>query len=200
MIDEEDERSTGDLVRALVQDYDECCALLVQRVEEGKRHPDGTVDADDQFEARQLVRAAFAFIEGATFVLKIEALFRSEERGVELTDPEAHFIFEVDWRLRRGRVVQTDAKISLLENVDFAFRVLEKASLLDEPIFNKNEAWWVALRESAQIRDRLTHPRWASDLDIAPSEVVTVMTAVRGFHDTMYALLTMGPVGGVGGA
>ncbi len=85
-----DEWTTADLLEALDSDYRRCYQQIITRLDEGERDEKGNISADYEFEARQLIRAAFAYIEGAVFVIKIEASFNCEEKGIELTPQQHH--------------------------------------------------------------------------------------------------------------
>jgi hypothetical protein len=187
--DEADDRTTGDLLIALGSDFERCYEHLLKRLDEGERFPDGTVSADDQFEARQLVRAAFAYIEGAVHVLKVDSSLRADENSVVLLPQEQHFIFECDFDLNeKGEVVEKPAKIPLAKNIRFAFSIFAKAAKSDY-VFDANAKWWSQLKEAIRIRDRLMHPRWSSDLDVSPRELIAVIDAKHGLDEVLHALV-----------
>lgn len=184
-----DERTTGDLLLVLESDYKRCYSLLLARIDEGERLEGGSVSADYEFEARQLFRAAFAYIEGATYILKMEAIFNCEEKGIELTPQQRHLIFEADFDLNeKGKVIKRRAKISLLKNIRFAFAVFAEANGIISQ-FNPSEEWWFLLRKAILVRDRLMHPRDPSDLDVTPAETTIVVRAKAGFDEVLYSML-----------
>ena len=186
---EEEDRTTGELLLALDGDYRRCYSMVVQRLDEGERLPDGTISADYELDARQLIRAAFAYIEGATFVLKIEASFNAEENGIELLPQQSHFIFEADFDLSdKGEILEKAAKIPLSKNVRFAFNVFAEANQIGFA-FDPSVEWWSSFRESVRVRDRLTHPRMPSDLDVSPREVIAMIKAKTGFDEVLHFLL-----------
>ena len=183
------ERTTTELLQTLDSDYRECYSQLLKRLDEGERTEDGTIPAGNGFAERQLIRAAFAYIEGATYVLKIEALFNAEEKGIDLTPQQSHFIFEADFDLNdEGEVTQRPAKISLARNIRFAISIYEQANGL-APHFDPNAEWWSLLRKSIRVRDRLMHPRWPTDLDVAPAETIAMAKAKAGFDEVLETLL-----------
>lgn len=186
---EEDARTTRELLLALDDDYRRCYSEVIDRLNEGTRQADGTIDADHEFDARQLIRTAFAYIEGATYILKIEASFNADENGIELTPQQQHFIFEADFGLSdKGDVLEKPAKIPLSKNVRFAFNVFAEANGVDFH-FDASAEWWSLFRDSVHVRDRLTHPRMPSDLDVSPSEVIAMVKAKAGFDEVLYFLL-----------
>ena len=170
-------------------DYRECYSQLLNRLDEGERAEDGTISADYEFAARQLIRTAFAYIEGETHVLKIEASFNAEENSIDPTPHQSHFIFEADFDLNdKGEVVQRPAKISLARNIRFAFSIFERANGLASHLY-PNAKWWSLLRESIRVRDRLMHPRWPADLDVTPTETIAMVQAKAGFDEILETLL-----------
>jgi hypothetical protein len=188
----EDDRTTADLLLALDEDYRRCYEQVLKRLDEGERNEHGHIYADHGFDARQLIRSAFAYIEGATFVLKIEASFNSEEKGVAFTPQQHHFIFEVDFDLNdKGEIIERPAKISLTKNIRFSFAVFAYANKIDNNL-DVSLKWWAKLKEAIKVRDRLMHPRFMSDLDVSPQEVIATITAKAGFDEALHALIESG--------
>lgn len=183
------EQTTGDLLETLDSDYRRCYSQVLMRLEEGERSEDGCISADYEFDARQLIRAAFAYIEGAIYLLKIEALFNFEENGIELSPQQSHFIFEANFDLNdKGEIVQRPAKIPLTKNIRFAFRIFAEANGI-ESCFDPTAEWWPLLQDSIRVRDRLMHPRLPSDLDVTPKETITMVKAKAGFDELLHVLL-----------
>lgn len=189
MVKEDDDRTTAELLLMLDEDYRRCYAQILKRLEEGERDENGCIDADYEFDARQLIRTIFAYIEGATFILKTEASFNSDEKGFELTAQQHHFIFEADFDLNdKGEVIQKPAKISLTKNIRFAFSVFAQANGIANTL-DASVGWWAKLKEAIKVRDRLMHPRLPSDLDVSPQEVLAAIQAKVGFDETLHSLL-----------
>ncbi|MDR5873801.1 hypothetical protein [Vreelandella gomseomensis] len=181
-----DERNSSELILTLGEDFKRCYASVLKDVEEGEKQADGTTIADHEFNARQLVRAGFAYIEGVSFSLKVAAIDDAIENGVNLTQAEIDFAFEVSHQLNdKGDIVKFNAHISLTKNIKFAFNLYSKAHELNKS-FDAGLTWWSDLKKAIKVRDRLMHPRTPEDLDIAPSEVVTVISAVRGFESLLF--------------
>ncbi|ODS91171.1 MAG: hypothetical protein ABS45_12040 [Comamonas sp. SCN 65-56] len=188
--DIDDHRTTRELLETLDADYRKCYQHVIRQLNVADRTEDGLISADTEFEARQLIRAAFAYIEGATYILKVEASFNSEERGVELTPQQQHFIFEADFEINdKGEVTQKPAKIPLVKNIRFAFSIFAEANGIPHKLDTKAE-WWQLLLDSIRVRDRLMHPREPSDLDVAPSETIAMIKAKGGFDAELQGLLS----------
>lgn len=179
------DRHTGELIMTLSNDFERCLENVKQDVQEGVKQDDGSTLADHEFNARQLVRSAFAYIEGVSFAMKIAAIDDAITNEVELSQAEIDFAFEISYQLNdKGEIIKGSPHIKLTRNIRFAFNLYSKAHSLDK-VFNAGEEWWSKLKESIKIRDRLMHPRSPEDLDIEPSEVITVAAAVRGFESLL---------------
>ena len=184
-----DEKTTGELLIELDSDYQRCYEQIIKRLDEGERDENGITHAETEFDSRQLIRSTFAYIEGAMFVLKIEATFNAEEKGVELTNQQQQFIFEIDFNLNdKGEVFEYAARISLTKNIRFAFAVFAEANKLENTLDTGSD-WWSKLKSSIKVRDRLTHPRFPADLDVSPKEVIEAITAKVGFDETLHKIV-----------
>ncbi|MBH2846077.1 hypothetical protein I6U52_20220 [Serratia marcescens] len=152
---------------------------------------DNSIIADHEFNARQLVRAGFAYIEGGSFSLKVAAIDDAINNSIELTQADIDFAFEVSYQLNdKGNIVEGTAHINLTKNIKFAFNLYSKAHQLNKP-FDSGLSFWSDLKKSIKIRDRLMHPRAPEDLDIEPKEVITVIAAVRGFESLLIEYIGM---------
>ncbi len=85
--------------------------------------------------------------------------------------------------------MQKPAKIPLAKNIRFAFSVFAEANGT-KPTLDVGSEWWSKLQESIRVRDRLTHPRSPSDLDVSPSEVISTVVAKSGFDEALHALIS----------
>lgn len=188
--EDDDDRTTAELLVTLDSDYRKCYQHVIRQLNLADKTSDGQILADTDFEARQLIRTAFAYIEGATFVLKTEATFNAEEKNVELTAQQQHFIFEADFEINdKGQVKQKAAKIPLVKNILFAFSVFAEANRLQYKL-DTNARWWTLMLSSIRVRDRLMHPRTPSDPDVTPEETVAMIEAKVGFDEELHALLS----------
>lgn len=188
--DDYDDRTTGEVLTTLDSDYLKCYQHVIRQLNVAEKNEDGDIIAvDTDFESRQMVRAAFAYVEGATFVLKTAAVFDAEERGIELTPQQQHFIFDVDFDLsENGDVIQKSSKISLAKNIRFAFAVYAESNEVENTL-DPGAKWWSLLKESIRVRDRLTHPRYPSDLDVSPDEIIAMIEAKSGFDAALHEIV-----------
>jgi hypothetical protein len=78
------ERTTRELIETLGEDYDRCYREILKSFDAGTIDADGNLEADYEFHARQLVRAAFTYIEGVTFSVKASTAWKCMQDGVEI--------------------------------------------------------------------------------------------------------------------
>lgn len=186
------EATTRELIETLGDDYDRCYRELLKSFDEGEIDSDGNLDADYEFHARQLIRAAFAYIEGVTFSVKATAAAKCMDTGLPISPQERYLAVEVDYDLNdKGEVVERPAQIKLTRNIRFAFALTERANKL-RPLFDPSVDWWSSLRESMRVRDRLMHPRMPGDLDVTPNELLTVIKAKNGFVKLLERYIELG--------
>jgi hypothetical protein len=148
----------------------------------GKRLPDGTIHANYEYHARQLIRSIFAFIEAVTFSVKIGAAERCDTRGLGYSEAERLFVAETEFALKdNGEIFERPAHIRLADNIRFAFRLQEKSRGMTDA-FNANVKWWACLKSSIKVRDRIMHPKMPEDVDISPDEIINALEAYKGFQ------------------
>ncbi len=181
----DDDRTTKELIEILGTDYEYFHGEIISRLDEGEKGQDGLTSADFQFEARQLVRAAFAYIEAVTFSVKVHSAMVCDRNDVYLSDAERNFIGEIQFSLNdKGEVVERAAQIKLTQNIRFAFNLLARSRQIESK-FDPSTEWWSCLRSSIRVRDRLMHPRLPVDLDISIKELLDVMKAKHGFDQLL---------------
>ena len=174
-------RSTSELIEVLGNEVSRCHEELLKAIDEGTVDSSGNVEADYEYQARQLVRTIFAFIEGVTFSMKVKAASHCLDKGIEITDGERFFAVDQDHILTdTGRVIERPAHIRLSDNVRFASALQEKALGIAKP-FDSSCEWWSCFKSSIKVRDRLTHPKMPEDIDVSGDEIVSVLTAYEGF-------------------
>lgn len=177
-----DERTTSEVIRVLGEDCYRCHAELVAALDSGDVSEDGSVDADYEYNARQLIRAIFAYIEAVTFSVKAWSAGRCMETGIEITPQERYFATDTAYELNDcGEVVEAMAKISLARNIRFALAIHRKARRVEQP-FDASVEWWSCLKQAIRLRDRLTHPKMPGDLDVSGEDIVNALKAKEGFE------------------
>lgn len=184
-----DERTTREVLEELGEDCQRCHAALVACIDAGEVEADGSVTADYEFYARQLVRAIFAYIEATTFSVKAWSAGYCMDNGIEISPQERYFATDTEYEINdRGEVVEGIAKLSLARNIRFALALRRKAHGIAEP-FDASVDWWCCLREAIRVRDRLTHPKLPGDLDLTGDDIVKVLRAKDGFEDELMSHL-----------
>lgn len=179
----DDERTTRELMDQLGEDCNRCHAELVACIDAGEVDEDGSVHAEYEFHARQLIRAVFAYIGAVTFSVKAWSAAYCMDQGIEITPQERYFATDTEYEINeRGDIVEAAAKISLPRNIRFALAMKRKAHRIAEP-FDASVEWWSCLREAIKIRDRLTHPKMPGDLDVSGDDIVKVLKAKQGFEE-----------------
>jgi hypothetical protein len=123
-----DEKTTSELIIALGNDYEHFHEEIIQRIDEGESDEEGNTVTDFQFEARQLIRTAFAYIEAVTFSAKVTAIKICLDNKIPVTPAERYFAAEVQYHLNdKGEVIEKPAQIRLSQNVRFMMRMLESS-------------------------------------------------------------------------
>src|SRR5438093_13712317 len=118
------ERTTQELIEKLGNDVDRCHAGLIQCIDAGDTASDGSVTADYEYHARQLIRAILAYVEGVTFSVKLSAVAKCLESGIGVSDHERYLAAEIDADVDdKGNVVERPAKLHLASNMRFAFQL-----------------------------------------------------------------------------
>lgn len=175
------ERTTSELIETLGDDVTRCHGELISAFDAGHVDGDGQMHADYEYHARQLIRVIFAFIEAVTFSAKVWAANHCIEHDRDITDGERYFSVDIEHMLTdKGEVIERSAHIRLADNIRFAFALQEKA--LGVPnLFAPSSEWWSCLKTSIKVRDRLTHPKFAEDVDVSGDEIVTALKAYEGF-------------------
>lgn len=135
-------------------------------------------DAD----ARSYVRAAFAYSEALSFFFRRMAHAMHFARDRALTEEELVLLQEVGPTVDdHGKVKLSRRWLSSEGGLLFGFRVLLKAlGPPQEPPLGKG---WENYRRGIDIRDRLTHPKTESDLDVSAADLETIHGAVQWIND-----------------
>lgn len=132
---------------------------------------------------RVLVRSIFSFVEALSFALRqvvveSDVLARLSPAEVTLARDQS---FEVS---SSGHVKQRSARIATLGGVRLTFNLAAKASA-SAVCLDTDSVGWQSLVASLAVRDRLTHPKQAQDLDVSDTEVRCAVEAFRWFDATI---------------
>ena len=158
----DDNKVEGELLNALLSEL----AKELGTILKGKDR-----DKLSQPERRIYVRSVFATIEAYIYVLKQIALrMHPDPKCPTISEAERAFAHEQEYRLTdSGDVITRRTKISLEANIRFAFKLLAKAGSLPSEL-DVSGSEWQSFRRAIKIRDRITHPKSVSDLNISDED------------------------------
>lgn len=133
-----------------------------------------------QVDRRILVRSIFSYIEAVTFATK--ALVLSDPHSSKLAEGERMLASEINYELKStGDVSIRPAKISLASNIRFTFKIFSKVFGSWTPLDTRGHEW-ECVQRSIKVRDRITHPKRATDLFITDAEVDEAHRAIIWFY------------------
>lgn len=142
-------------------------------------------------EKRAGVRATFAMIEGTCFALRRAAVHLANAFGVGLTDGERQMAHEITYALNeKGQVEGKLVQVPTLHNMRFALTLFAKAVNADYEV-PVGEDPYEKLKRSQGVRNRITHPRTADDLQITDQEMEDLATAAQWFENQVGRLYTV---------
>ena len=141
---------------------------------------------DSQFTRRAYIRAAFAYIEGAIWILKQTCLkLVLEQKAVILTHADFALLSDVTYDLKdNGTPFEQVKFLRLPENVRFAFRIFDQlfSYKIDLGVGTKK---WGLFKKTVSVRHRITHPKEPNDLDISEEEIKAAIQVCRWFNKQM---------------
>jgi hypothetical protein len=135
------------------------------------------LEADSQFTRRQFLRAVTAKIE-ATVGGMIRIALGVYRGGEEpFTPAETAMLQERVVESREsGSTYETAAKLTTKANIKFAFAMFTRAVHSDYPL-PADDLEWAALTRTFAIRDRITLPKSALELELSEEELRTAHDA-----------------------
>ena len=145
--------------------------------------------SDTPYARRTVVRAAFAAIEGLTFAIKQECLHRPDDASKHYGASELAMLREETYGVGSKGQVLTQAKfIPLLDNVRFAMAMYRRGSLEGHGL-DLSGLGWQHFRDATVVRNRITHPKRISDLDVLNEDLKAVLGAYEWFMESLVAVL-----------
>jgi hypothetical protein len=146
------------------------------------------------FWGRTIVRSLFAGIEGLCYCNKQIALAAAALKNIDLTSAEVAMLREESYRLNdKGEVESIKSKLGTVPNLAFSLRMLARARGGSYQI-DTTSAGWQAFKTSIRVRDRITHPKDASDLQVTKEEVGSTMNGASWFLDTERGIILATPI------
>ncbi|MDQ1611481.1 MAG: hypothetical protein QOG00_1412 [Pyrinomonadaceae bacterium] len=145
----------------------------------------------NQFWRRTYIRTVFAFIEALIFHIK-RVLLRVYDAGiVEFSPEELAMLREESYDLSdKGDVVTQQKFIPLTKNLKFICKAYVRYTKSNYTL-KVDDSGWDSFKKSIDIRNRLTHPKSASDLDVSDDDIKVVERADNWFKEVTRALLEL---------
>lgn len=141
--------------------------------------------AVEQFTRRTAIRMIYSMIEAMSYLMKQIALSADDPPYSLFSAPERAILAEETYELDPNGIASIKpARLSTLANVRFSFQVLSRVVSLPYTL-DVSQHGWQQVREGIKIRDRLTHPKQASDLTVSEDEILLVVTAYKWFIQCM---------------
>ncbi|MFA9480471.1 hypothetical protein ACERK3_19565 [Phycisphaerales bacterium AB-hyl4] len=146
-------------------------------------------DRTSSFNRRMFVRAIFAGAEGITHLLKTWSLGFANENPGQYTIGEIALLREESYELdRTGTKVKSRSKfVPTAKN--FRFAVVSFMKFDPDFKFDSGGQGWESFKEALAIRNRITHPKKVSDLQIDDDELDTCIDAHQWLIHSSFACL-----------
>lgn len=141
---------------------------------------------DTPYRRRNIVRTFAAAVEGHTSVLLqwVMMVVESMPKKSFFTDAEMALIKDESYRLARGgKVTTAPARLPKVEAFLFSLEMYSK--FWGYPLGSLREGnGWDSFCRALNVRDRLTHPQTASDLEVTSDELSAVAQAAEWWVQT----------------
>lgn len=136
---------------------------------------------------RALIRALIATVEGLAWIYREHVLHIANEIDV-LTEMEkaalSETVFTVD---DTGRISEQRRFLSTVAAIRLTSRIARKFAPDAEPDFGGSG--WVDLKETIFLRNRITHPKEQTDLEISESDIDRAISAFHWFAEVVIDVL-----------
>lgn len=169
-----DEEITEPLLSPLFNDLVDCGNLLDRE--------------DTPFARRTYVRCSFAFIEGHIYWLKDTVRCWLVAHASSPRDVDVNRLAMLQDNLskpgRTGKLESEPLRLPFLHNCAYVIRTAAECVGVDADVFFSDNGWR-EVNNAIGIRHRITHPKNASDLEIADNEMETIGEAHRWIFNCM---------------
>lgn len=170
-----------ELFDVLGSDARRCTVELRSRLAE-----DRTVD---QFWSRTLLRTFFSWVEAQTYEMRLFIRTAHQLGALELSDGEISVMLDVSYELdKRGEPTPRPRFQPIERSMKITYRLFGQFFELNSTLPIGENGWRLFL-ESIQLRNRLTHPKDPSDLDVSYEEAVDMIAAINWYFTNLTALL-----------
>lgn len=134
---------------------------------------------DSQATRRDLIRTAFAAIEGLVWIFRVE-IVDAAEATYGLEEGEKEVLQERQLSVsEQGKISAQTRFLGLIPTVRLVARIASRLNGAEHFDFGSSE--WEAFRKAIAIRNRITHPKCASDLHVSKDDVSKVTGALFWF-------------------
>ena len=130
---------------------------------------------------RNLVRTAYSAIEGAAWIFR-EHVVDALRTSYGLTPDEEAFLADLTYSVSAaGKISSQPRYMSTLTSIRLVSRISERVAPSTKIDFS--ESGWAKLQAATALRNRLTHPKAPSDLDVSETEAEDCIAAMFWLFD-----------------
>jgi hypothetical protein len=142
-----------------------------------------------QYKRRSFVRAFLALVEYDTYNRKQRVLYLHTKGVHRFNESERIMLQEIQPELDdSGRLKLKRRYLRLIDNYRFAIRMFCKAVDIEFTL-PTNEPGWSAFKETVALRNRITHPKKLSEIEISDSQLKSVFDAFEWFKKVYRAIV-----------
>ena len=143
---------------------------------------------DDQATRRDVIRTAFAAIEGLVWILRVEVV-DAAEATYGLDDDERAILRERQLTVsEQGKIVSQTRYLTLTATIRLVARIASRLNGCEHFDFGGHE--WERFRAALSIRNRITHPKCLDDLEVSKADVSKVTGAFFWLLDRLVEVLS----------
>jgi len=144
--------------------------------------------ADNQITRRDMIRTAFAAIEGLVWIFR-EEIVDTAESTYGLEDDERSILRERQLAVSdQGKITVQSRCLPLTTTIRFVARIASRINGFEHFEFGGTE--WDNFRRAIVVRNRITHPKSANDLFVSKADVEQVTNALFWFLGKHVEVLT----------
>jgi hypothetical protein len=138
---------------------------------------------DNQFSRRAYIRSLFSMIEACTWTIKQAVRHELTTNSTKtISAAEYALLSDKTFNLKNSGVPEEQTKyLKLADNIKFTFNYTLKAFNIESSLGVGTQAW-DSFIAAQKIRDRITHPRKSTDLQISDCEILTCKEVCSWFN------------------
>ncbi|MGA9767933.1 MAG: hypothetical protein WBV94_02765 [Blastocatellia bacterium] len=182
-------RAVEDTIQAIAEVHRRYNGLIVALALDVNSANDILRENPSQFNRRQAVRTSFAYIEAGIYSLKQITLVVHDTFGATFTDAELALLAEQSFELNEAGKAKTQVKfLKLASNLRFAFSCYARAFDCNYTL-NVTDGDWNCFLNLINIRNRLTHPKILSDIDVSDDDLKNITKAFNWYQKSLTGLI-----------